>query len=90
MTIFRYSAQAAIYDRGALFPFIMMGLLGLWAMIALAIACNPKLAMVETVDPGAASYVSCQPANAQPSKAPGQLLRCTVEPIAPGSPGRDI
>ena len=88
MTIFRYSAQAAIYERGALFPFIMAGLFGLWALIALAIACNPKLAVVESASPGV-TYVSCQPANAQAARAPGQLLRCTIDPAA-AAPGWDI
>ncbi|NQV61679.1 MAG: hypothetical protein HQ502_18580 [Alphaproteobacteria bacterium] len=90
MTIFRYSAQAGTYDRGVLFPFIMAGLLGLWALIAVAIACHPKLAAVDAAGTGAAAYVSCQPANALASRAPGQLLRCTIDPVAAAAPGRDI
>ncbi len=88
MTIFRYSARAADYDRGALFPFILAGLLGLWALIAMAIACNPKLAKVDAKRAGAVAYVSCQPAALPLSQAPGQLLRCTVEPGA--APGKEI
>jgi len=88
MTIFRYSAQAGTYDRGAWFPFIMAGLLGLWALIAMAIACGPKLAALDAASPRAVEYVSCQPANAEASRLPGQLLRCTVEPNR--ATGRDI
>jgi hypothetical protein len=88
MTIFRYSARAAYYERGALFPFILAGLLGLWALIAMAIACNPKLAKVDAKNAFAMTYVSCQPAAFRVSQAPGQLLRCTVEPGA--APGKEI
>lgn len=79
MTIFRYSAQSAAYDRGALFPLLMAGLLGLWALIAIAIASSPKLAAIEEDHRAAGSYVSCQPAGAEAIGTPGQLLRCTVE-----------
>ena len=88
MTVFRYSAHAGTYDRGALFSFIMMGLLGMWALIAMAIACSPKLAAVDVASPSAAAYVSCQPTNSQATRAPGELLRCTIEPTA--AAGRNI
>ena len=78
MTVFRFSAQAGTYDRGAMFPYILAGLLGLWALIALAISCNPKL-VAATEDQGVAAYVSCQPAGPGALQAPGQLLRCTVQ-----------
>ncbi len=80
MTIFRYSAQAGTYDRGALFPFILAGLLGLWALIAIAIASSPKLAALDVESVGAAAYVSCQPAGPQALPAAGQLFRCTMRP----------
>ncbi len=90
MTVFRYAARAASYNpydphaRGALFPLVLAGLLGLWALIAMAIACNPKL-VAESESQAKASYVSCEPAG---SRRPGQLLRCTVE--APATAARDI
>ncbi len=89
MTLFRYSPQAATHDRGALFSIIMAGLLGLWALIAMAIACSPKLAAADVRSPLAAAYVSCQPVDSRASRAPGQLLRCTIDPDA-AAPGRDI
>ena len=90
MTVFRYAARAASYNpydphaRGALFPLVLAGLLGLWALIAMAIACNPKL-VAEGESQAGASYVSCEPAG---NRQPGQLLRCTVEAPAPAA--RDI
>ncbi len=67
-----------------MFPFVLAGLLGLWALIAMAIACNPKL-MAESESQTGAAYVSCEPAG---NKQPGQLLRCTLE--APVTETRDI
>ncbi len=88
MTIFRYSAQAGTYDRGTLFPYILAGLLGLWALVAMAIACGPKLAALEVASPSAAEFVSCQPAGPQALAAPGQLFRCIVNPGP--NPGKEI
>jgi hypothetical protein len=85
MTIYRYAARDGIMDRGALFLSVQAGLLGLWVLIAVAIACSPKLALYETADRTARSFVSCEPAGAA---LPGGLLRCTVEAAA--ASGRDI
>jgi hypothetical protein len=65
MTIFRYSARAGTHDRGALFPFVLAGCLGLWALIAMAIASGPKLAAMDVESGGEAAYVSCQPGTAR-------------------------
>jgi len=80
MTIFRYSARAGTHDRGALFPFVLAGCLGLWALIAMAIASGPKLAAMDVESGGEAAYVSCQPAAPHPLPAAVQLFRCTVSP----------
>jgi hypothetical protein len=79
MTIYRYSARAAQYEQGVLFPAVLAGLLGLWALIAMAVACNPKL-VAEAENQPAAAYVSCEPAEAGQQGQPGQLLRCTFAP----------
>ena len=71
-----------------MYPFVMAGLLGLWVLIAMAIACSPKLAAIELENTGAAAYVSCRPAGSQVSLAPGQLLRCEVDPGV--APAREI
>ena len=78
MTIYRFSARAGTYDRGTLFPAVMAGLLGLWALFAMAIACGPKLAALEAEDAVAVAkaFVSCEPTT---TREPGQLLRCIVE-----------
>ena len=76
MTIYRFSAWARTYDRGTLFPVVMAGLLGLWALFAMAIACGPKLAALEAEDAVAKAFVSCEPTT---TREPGQLLRCIVE-----------
>ena len=81
MSIYRYSARAVLYEQGALFPAVLAGLLGLWALIAMAVACNPKL-VAEAENQAAVSYVSCEPAEAGQLGQPGQLLRCIVEPAA--------
>ncbi|MBT3333601.1 MAG: hypothetical protein HOK21_23590 [Rhodospirillaceae bacterium] len=92
MTVFTSNARTAAFDdRGAMFPVVMVGLLGLWALIAMAIACGPKLAANDALDnilekPNAA-YVSCEPANTVKSE-PGRLLRCTIDHRM--SPVRDI
>jgi hypothetical protein len=86
MTIYRFSAQAGVYDpseRGPLFPVVMAGLLGLWALAVMALVCGPKLAAMEA--PPVKSFVSCEPAN---DVAAGGLLRCTVQ--AGGTVARDI
>ena len=75
MNIYRFSARARIYDSGTLFPAVMAGLLGLWALFAMAIACGPNLAAVEAENAVAKAYVSCEPAT---TREPGQLLRCVV------------
>ncbi|MFP6749176.1 MAG: hypothetical protein VCD66_16450 [Alphaproteobacteria bacterium] len=79
MTIYRYAARDGIIDRGALFQSVQAGLLGLWVLIAVAIACSPTLALVGGMDQTARSVVSCEPAG---PALPGGLLRCTVEPAA--------
>jgi hypothetical protein len=79
MTIYRYAARNGIIDRGALFPSVQAGLLGLWVLIAVAIACSPNLAWLGGADQTPRSFVSCEPAGAD---LPGGLLRCTVEPAA--------
>ncbi|MBT3534549.1 MAG: hypothetical protein HN478_11775 [Rhodospirillaceae bacterium] len=76
MTIYRYAARAGILDRDTLFPGVMVGLLALWALIAVAISCGPKLAAVEDESQAAKAFVSCEPTE---DRAPGQLLRCVVE-----------
>ncbi len=78
MTIYRNSARAASFEQEGLSRLILLGLLGLWALIAMAVACNPKL-VAEAENQDKASYVSCEPAEA---RAPGELLRCTVQPRA--------
>ena len=83
MTIYRYSAHAAGYDRGGLFPVVMAGLVGLWALAALAIGCGPELAALEVS--AAKTFVSCEPAN---EEAAGGLLRCTAPSAA--TDARDI
>ena len=80
MTIFRYSARAANYDRRGLFPVVMGGLLGLWALAALAMSCGPKLADMDV--PAAKAFVSCEPAN---NEAASGLLRCTIAPADTGA-----
>ncbi len=86
MTIYRYTVRDGIIDRDALFPAVLAGLLGLWALIAIAISCGPKLAAYEAADQTAKSFVSCEPAGAA---LPGGLLRCTFEPAA-GASAQDI
>ena len=76
MTIYRFSARARNYDRGTLFPAVMAGLMGLWALFALAIACGPKLVALEAENAGTKAFVSCEPTT---TREPGQLLRCIVE-----------
>ena len=76
MTIHGFSARAGTYDRGTLFPVVMAGLLGLWALFAVVIACGPKLAALEVENSAARAFVSCEPAT---TRVPGQLLRCIVE-----------
>ena len=76
MTFYRFSARARTYDRGTLFPVVMAGLLGLWALFALAIACGPKLAALEAENAVAKAFVSCETTT---TREPGQLLRCIVE-----------
>ena len=76
MTIYRFSAWARTYDRGTLFSAVMAGLLCLWALFAMAIACGPKLAALEAENAVAKAFVSCEPAT---TREPGQLLRCIVE-----------
>ena len=76
MTIYRFSAWARTYDRGILFPIVMAGLLGLWALFAVAIAIGPKLVAVEAENAVAKALVSCEPTM---TREPGQLLRCIVE-----------
>ncbi len=83
MRIYRYSARAAQFDRDALFPAVLAGLLGLWALIAMAVDCNPKL-LTEGKNQAAASYVPYEPTEA---RAPGKLLRCT---LATATKPRDI
>ena len=94
MNVFTNNARGAVYavnavnHRGPMFPVVMAGLLVLWALIAMAIACGPKLAASDGAlkgmeNPGVA-YVSCEAA----SRAPGQLLRCTVDHRL--APVRDI
>ena len=75
MTIYRFSARARTYDRGTLFPAVMAGLLGLWALFAMAIACGPKLGALEAENAVAKEFVSCEPTT---TREPGQLLRCIV------------
>ncbi len=75
MTIHRFSARAGTYDGGVLFPVVMAGLLGLWALFAVVIACGPKLAALEAENSAAKAFVSCEPT----TTVPGQLLRCIVE-----------
>ena len=76
MTIYRFSARARTYDRGTLFPAVMAGLLGLWALFAMAITCGPKLVALEAENAVAKAFVSCEPTT---TREPGQLLRCIVE-----------
>ena len=76
MTIYRFSARAGTYDRGTLFPAVMAGLLSLWALFAMAIACGPKLVALEAENAAAKAFVSCEPTT---TREPGQLLRCIVE-----------
>ena len=76
MTIYRFSARARTYDRGALFPAVMAGLLGLWALFAMAIACGPNLVALEAENAVAKAFVSCEPTT---DRETGQLLRCIVE-----------
>jgi len=83
MRTYHYSVRATQFDRDALFPAILACLLGLWALIAMAVACNPKL-LAEGKHQAAASYVSCEPTEA---RAPGELLRCT---LATATKPRDI
>ena len=74
MITYRYSTRAVTHDEdGTLFPMVMAGLLGLWALIAVAISCGPKLAAVELEAEMAKTFVSCEPTG-------GQLLRCTAAP----------
>jgi hypothetical protein len=86
MTIYRYAARTGtrigIIDRDVLFPSIMAGLLGLWALIAIAITCGPKLSALETQEPDVKTFVSCE---ATAPGMPGQLLRCIVEPAVSDS-----
>ena len=83
MRTYRYSARAAQFNRDALFPAVLAGLLGVWALIAMAVDCNPKL-LTEGKNQAAASYVPCEPTEA---RAPGKLLRCT---LATATKPRDI
>ena len=76
MTIHQFSARARAYDRGALFPAVLAGLLGLWALFAMAITCGPKLAALEAENAVAKAFVSCEPTT---TREPGQLLRCIVQ-----------
>ncbi len=76
MTIYRFSARVRTYDRGTLFPAVMAGLLGLWALFAMAIGCGPKLAALEAENAVTKAFVSCEPAT---TRETGQLLRCIVE-----------
>ena len=76
MTKYQFPARARNYDRGTLFPAVMAGLMGLWALFAMAIACVPKLAALETENVVTKAFVSCEPAT---TREPGQLLRCIVE-----------
>ena len=76
MNFYRYSSRARTYDRGILFPIVMAGLLGLWALFAVAIAIGPKLVAVEAENAVAKAFVSCEPTT---TREPGQLLRCIVE-----------
>ena len=76
MTFYRFSARARAYDRGALFPAVLAGLLGLWALFAMAITCGPKLVALEAENAVAKAFVSCEPTT---TREPGQLLRCIVE-----------
>ena len=76
MTIYRFSARARTCDRGTLFPAVMAGLLGLWVLFAVAIACGPKLVTLEAENAVAKAFVSCEPTT---TREPGQLLRCIVE-----------
>ena len=59
-----------------LFPAVMAGLLGLWALFAMAIACGPNLVALEAENSVAKAFVSCEPTTV---REPGQLLRCIVE-----------
>ena len=76
MTIHQFSARARTYDRGTLFPTVLAGLLGLWALFAMAITCGPKLVALEAENAVAKAFVSCEPTT---TREPGQLLRCIVE-----------
>ena len=76
MTIHRFSARAGTYDGGVLFPVVMAGLLGLWALFAVVIASGPKLAALEAENSATKAFVSCETTT---TKVPGQLLRCIVE-----------
>ena len=76
MTIYRFSARARTYDGGALFPVVLAGLLGLWALFAVAIAIGPKLVAVEAENAVAKALVSCETTT---TREPGQLLRCIVQ-----------
>ena len=77
MTIYRFSAWARTNDRGTLFPVVMAGLLGLWALFAMTIACGPKLDALETENGLEKAFVSCEPTT---TREQGRLLRCIVEP----------
>ena len=76
MPIYRFSARARTYDGGALFPVVLAGLLGLWALFAMAIACGPNMAALEAENAVDKAFVSCEPTT---TREPGQLLRCVVE-----------
>ena len=76
MTFYRYSSRARTYARGTLFPAVLAGLLGLWALFAMAITCGPKLVALEAENAVAKAFVSCEPTT---TREPGQLLRCIVQ-----------
>ncbi len=85
MTIYRFGARAGATERGPLFPLVMAGLLGLWALMAMAISCGPKLSAIKSEASAARTYVTCEPSD---GRAPGSLIRCIVEPDAANA--RDI